>query len=157
MYQLTQPASENFLTLAGVAFAALVLAMLVEKFLAESGKKTFLKLVLWPIAIYCTILTVAVPVEPVAKVQAKVLSVAAVGSNDPVVMAKLRAKDQVFFLEIPSGMPLGKSISVYQKREPSISALQFAKAKSASHWASICGHFERIDISKVVREFPFWP
>ena len=81
MYQLTQPASENFLTLAGVAFAALVLAMLVEKFLAESGKKTFLKLVLWPIAIYCTILTVAVPVEPVAKVQAKVLSVAAVGSN----------------------------------------------------------------------------
>lgn len=154
MYHLTHPTSENFLTLAGVAFALLVLSVLVEKFMAEGGAKTFVKLVLWPVVIYCAILTVAAPVEPVAKVQAQVLTVAVEGSESPLVMAKLKAAGEVFFLEIPSGMPLGKSITVYQKREPRISAMQFAKGRVASDWASICGHIERIDISKAVKAIP---
>lgn len=155
MYQLYYPVAETFLVLAGVSLFALVAAVVIEK-RGESGTKTFLKVVLWSIAIYSAILTITVPHERAQPLQAKVISTNVQG-YDGTVLAKLELKGDQFFLDVPRGMPVGKTVTVYQKRKPSVSTWQLAKQSAKRHWSALCSRIESFDISVLVNAFPYWP
>lgn len=116
MYQLTQPVSPEFALVAGVALCCLVLGMIVESAMSGSTLKACLRVLLWSLAISCTVLTVLMKPQIINPVQAKVLSVYVEGREEPVVMAKLQTGNEVFFLEIPQGFPVGKTVNVYKGR-----------------------------------------
>lgn len=155
MYQLHYPVPETFLVLVGASLFALVAAMLIEKRMGDSGTKTFLKVVLWSVALYGTILTITVPHERAQSVQAKVISTNV--QPDGTVIAKLEVNGSHFFLDIPRGIPIGKTVKVYQQRKPSVSTWQLAKQSAKRHWSSLCELFDSFDISVLVNSFPYWP
>jgi len=155
VYQLHYPAPETFMAMAGVSMFALFAAMVIEKRMGDSGTKTFLKIVMWSVAIYGTILTVTVPHERAQSVQAKVISTNV--QHDGTVIAKLEVNGSHFFLDIPRGIPMGKTVKVYEQREPSVSAWQLAKQSAKRHWASGCELIDSFDISVLVNSFPYWP
>lgn len=152
MYQLNYPVAETFLVLAGVSLFALVAVVVIEKCMGDSGTKTFLKIALLAVAIYGTILTITVPHERARPLQAKVISTNVQG-HDGSVLAKLERKGDHFFLDIPRGMPVGKTVTVYQQRKPSASAWQLAKRSAKRHWASLCALIDSFDISELVNAF----
>ena len=129
MYQLTQPISPEFALVAGVALFGLVMGMIVESVMSASKIKACLRVLLWTAAISCTVLTVLMKPPSVQPIQAKVLSIDLAGIEKPVVIGKLQAGNEVFFLEIPQGLPVGKTINVYKAR-----ALNFRLGGGVLRW-----------------------
>lgn len=70
MFQhLEYPNTTTFLVVSAVAVLALAAAVVAEKWMGRDSEiKTFLKIVLWSLAIYCTVWTISVPHELVTDV-----------------------------------------------------------------------------------------
>lgn len=66
-HHLQDPNTETFMAVSAVGVLALVVVLVAEKWMArDSHFVTLLKIVLWTLAIYCTVWTIAVPHELVA-------------------------------------------------------------------------------------------
>jgi len=66
-HNLQDPNTETFMVVSAVAVLALAAAVVAEKWMGRDSEiKTFLKIVLWTLAIYCTVWTISVPHELVA-------------------------------------------------------------------------------------------
>lgn len=114
MYQLTQPFANQFLWIAAIAAISILMGLAVGFSEHATRLRNLCAVMIWSVAISATCMCIYMQkYVTTPALQAKVVSVH-VATNTGDVVARLRVKDNVFYLVLPEGEPVGKTITVYR-------------------------------------------
>ncbi len=114
MYQLTQPFANQFLLIAGIAAVSILMGLAIGFSEHATRLRNLCAVMIWSVAISATCMCIYMQrYVNTPALQAKVLSVH-VATNTGTAVARLQVQDNVFFLVLPEGEPIKKTIKVYR-------------------------------------------